>query len=567
MSSTALPPVGTTRDVRLVATPAQLAALLAARAGGSGESPAAMGPACSLEQWRDRIGSADDDSFRIARDLGLPIADLQALAPEPRALARLGAASARRLQALPLAVRDNWLAVAIADPVDSALVNTLGFLCRESIVPLVAPPRLLQEAISRHYDLAQDLDIARQLGLDPEHEMQALAAVEAERYAREVPIVHLVNDLLDEAVLRRASDIHLRPAAGALELLLRVDDQLVPIRRFLRALAPAIVSRIKVLAGMNLAEHRKPQDGRTTHAAADGRVLDLRVSVLPAIHGESVVVRLLDTSQGLKRIDQIGFSPDDRVRLDDIIGRSHGMFLVTGPTGCGKTTTLYAVLQELIHRPINILTIEDPVEYHIDGIQQMQVNRPAGFTFASALRNFLRHDPDVMMVGEVRDGETAGIAVESALTGHLVLSTLHTNSAATAVIRLLDLGVAPYLLRASLAGVMAQRLVRRLCPHCRHPHAPAAHLRESMGAAPGDVFYLSNGCSQCDGSGVHGRRAVYELLIATTDLLTLVREGADAEAIQRQALRDGMQPLTQAGLELARAGEISLEEAFRVRLD
>lgn len=430
----------------------------------------------------------------------------------------------------------------------------------------VATGRGIREAIARCYDQVEDRETVRKLGLDP---LATVADNEAEarRLAREQPVVRLVHDLIADAVVRRASDIHLRPGEHATDVLYRIDDELVPVRSLMRALHPAAVSRIKVLGGMNLAEHRTPQDGRTSFTLDDGTRVDLRISILPTVFGESAVVRLLDSRQSLWDLDQLGLTEADRVRVEDVMARSHGMFLTTGPTGCGKSTTLYAMLLELRKQRINILTIEDPVEFHIADIQQMQVNRAAGFTFASAMRNFLRHDPDVIMVGEIRDRETAGIAVESALTGHLLLSTLHTNTAATTVTRLLDLGVEPYLLRASLLAVMSQRLVRLTCPHCREVEDVSAHMRETLGIHAAEVFYRGRGCVQCEGLGVYGRQAVYELLMMTPRLRELVVPGAEADTIHRVAMEEGMTPITQAAVILARSGAIALAEAWRVRAD
>ena len=404
------------------------------------------------------------------------------------------------------------------------------------------------------------------MGLDPTTQATH-SEVDIDKLAREKPIVRIVTDLITEAVSRRASDIHLRPGQNGLEALFRIDDELVPVRQFMRLLQPAIVSRVKVLASINIADRRRPQDGRTSFILEDGRKIDLRVSVLPAVYGESVVVRLLDTNESLWSLEQLGLSDEDRVRVDDIMERSHGMFLTTGPTGCGKSTTLYAMLLQMRKQRINILTIEDPVEFYIEEIQQMQVNRAAGFTFASAMRNFLRHDPDVIMVGEIRDRETAGIAVESALTGHLLLSTLHTNTAATTVTRLLDLGVEAYLLRVSLVAVMSQRLVRLICAHCRVVETVHQHIREFFGVTDSELFYVGAGCSHCEGLGVHKRRAVYELMVITPRLQALIVPGAQADEINRVAIEQGMVPITQAALKLARAGLISLSEAWRVRAD
>ncbi len=407
----------------------------------------------------------------------------------------------------------------------------------------------------------------RQLGHDPMARTVEATEEEARRLAAEKPVVGLVRDLLTNAAARRASDIHLRPGEDGTDVLYRIDDEMIPVRHLLHALHPAVVSRIKVLANMNLAEHRKPQDGRTTFTMPDGRNVDLRISVLPAVFGESVVVRLLDTLEGLWNLDQLGLTDTDRQRIDDVMSRDHGMFLTTGPTGCGKSTTLYAMLLELRKQRINILTIEDPVEFHIADLQQMQVNRAAGFTFATAMRNFLRHDPDVIMVGEIRDEETAQIAVESALTGHLMLSTLHTNTAATTVTRLLDLGVEAYLLRASLLAVMSQRLVRLTCEHCRQVETADPHMREVLGVGADEVFYSGAGCPLCEGLGVKRRRAVYELMIISPRLRKLIVRDAEADRIHEAAVEEGMVPLTQAAITLARTGVISLAEAWRVRAD
>lgn len=518
--------------------------------------------------WRALGDDATEESFRIAATLGLPLVRLAHLRPDPEATARLTPDVARQLRAVPLRIRNGMIAVAMEDPSVGRVQNVLDFISRERVIPLVASPRDIRAGIARYYDRVEDRDVARQLGIDPESSAAvAGSAQETQRLAKERPVVRIVNALIADAVARRASDIHLRPGEDGTDVLYRIDDELVPVRELLRALHPAVVGRIKVLGDMNLAEHRKPQDGRTSFALEDGRSIDLRISVLPAVFGESVVIRLLDARESLWDLDRIGLSERDRQRIDDVMARSHGMFLATGPTGCGKSTTLYAMLLAMRERRINILTIEDPVEFHIEDVQQMQVNRAAGFTFASAMRNFLRHDPDAIMVGEIRDRETAQIAVESALTGHLLLSTLHTNTAATTVTRLLDLGVEPYLLRASLLAVMSQRLVRTTCPHCRAVETVPPHVRDAFGIAPGETFYAGRGCDRCEGLGVYGRRAVYELMIVTPRLRALIVPGAEADAIHTAAIEDGMVPITQAAIALAREGAIALAEAWRVRAD
>ncbi|MBW8312610.1 MAG: GspE/PulE family protein [Rhizobium sp.] len=520
-----------------------------------------------LEEWLALGDDCTEAHYRQAKTLGIPLVRLGGLAPDASATALIRPEVARRLRVVPLLVRGGNVAVAMEDPGNDETLSTLDFLSRQRVHALLATPRDIRNAIARHYDQVEDRDVARQLGVDPAGATIETSEQEAQRLSREKPVVRIVHGLIAEAVARRASDIHLRPGEHGTDVLYRIDDEMVPVRRIMRSLHPAVTSRIKVLGSMNLAEHRKPQDGRTSFTLDDGREIDLRISVLPAVYGESVVVRLLDTMESLWDLDQLGLTPEDRGRIDDVMSRSHGMFLTTGPTGCGKSTTLYAMLLELRKERINILTIEDPVEFYIDEIQQMQVNRAAQFTFASAMRNFLRHDPDVIMVGEIRDQETANIAVESALTGHLLLSTLHTNTAATTVTRLLDLGVEAYLLRASLLAVMSQRLVRLNCEHCKDVEEVDPHIRAVLGVGANEVFHAGRGCSHCEGLGVFKRRAVYEFMVVTPRIQLLIVPGAEADEIHAAAIEEGMVPLTQAAVNLARQGLISLTEAWRVRAD
>jgi type IV pilus assembly protein PilB len=546
-------------------TPAQLEAFLAAAATGESES--------TLDPLRRDIPALEASHeipgarLEACRRLGIPLLDMERVHAESEAVALMTPARARELRAIPLCMRGALIAVGMENPTDADALTALGFMASRRALPMLLHPVALREAIANHYDRVEDAAVARQLGLDPNRLSAETSQRDAERLAAEKPVVGIVSQMISEAARRRASDIHLRPSAEGADLLFRIDDEMVPVRRFLRALVPAIVSRIKVLANMNLAEHRRPQDGRTSFTLDDGRRIDLRISVLPAIFGESVVVRLLDTRESLKSLDEIGFCEEDRRLVDDLMNRSHGMFLATGPTGCGKSTTLYAMLLELRKQRINVLTIEEPVEFYIDDIQQMQVNRAVGFTFATAMRNFLRHDPDVIMVGEIRDHETADIAVESALTGHLVLSTLHTNTAAATVTRMLDLGVEAYLLRASLLGVLSQRLSRLTCPHCKEEEKVPGWVREALEVGADEVFFAGHGCRHCDGLGVHKRAAVYELLEVTPEIRRLIVPGAEADRIHAQALAQGMRSLTRSAVALARAGRISLMEAYRVRSD
>ncbi|MBK8286919.1 MAG: type II/IV secretion system protein [Ahniella sp.] len=511
--------------------------------------------------WLEDGDDADRGRFDMAIKLGFPIVRVRTFERNP-AQDLMTPERVRAMRVVPMALQRGLVAMAFEDGDNLDALEQLNFILRERVVPVLATPRTIRDAIAQLYDHEQDLAIARQLGLDP---LALQAEHDFERLAREKPVVGLVTDLIAEAVRRRASDVHVRPGERGADVLYRIDDELVPVRRFIRALLPAVVSRVKVLGDMNLAEHRKPQDGRTTITLADGRKVDLRISVMPAVFGESIVIRLLDSSEGLWSVDQLGLTERDRERFNDVMSMSHGIFLTTGPTGCGKSTTLYAMLLELRKQRINILTIEDPVEFFIEDIQQMQVNRAAGFTFANAMRNFLRHDPDVIMVGEIRDRETAAIAVESALTGHLVLSTLHTNSAATTLTRLLDLGIEPYLLRPSLIAVMSQRLARLTCRECMVPEEVEPHVREFLGVGLEEQFHVGEGCPACEGLGVRRRRAVYELLVVSPGIRRLMVAGAEAEAIHRLAVEEGMTPITDAAVAMARSGQISLAEAWRMR--
>lgn len=499
-----------------------------------------------------------------AASLGLPIFEAEEIDIDASVRDLLPAPVSRRLGVLPVSASGQWLAVLMSD-VEAG--HEVEFLVRQRVVPILARPNLINRGLSNQYDRTEDEAMIRNLGLDSRAgvggEVQQL---EAERLSTEQPVVKLVADLIDRAIQRRASDIHIRPGQESFELLYRIDGDLVSVRRFLPALLPAFVSRIKVIGGMNLAEHRVPQDGRASATSGDMTV-DLRISVIPTIHGEAVVIRILNAAFGLRSIAEIGFGTRDEQLFRDILGRSQGMLLVTGPTGSGKSTTLYAAVLECRKQNVNIITVEDPVEAKIEGILQVQINRAAGLSFARTLRNILRHDPDVVMVGEIRDQETAEIAVESALTGHLVFSTLHTNNAATTITRLLDLGVMPYLLKSTLLGVLAQRLARRNCRHCKVPEPVDPHVREVLGVGLGETFWVGQGCPKCDGRGVRGRIGVYELLEVTPDISGLIVPGADANAIHDLAQRQGMTSITRSAVDLARSGVISLQEAFAIRVD
>lgn len=501
-----------------------------------------------------------------ARRFGIPLIAPALLDPDAGALGVLAPAVARRLGALPLVERAGVLAIAVADPARDGMLNQLEFATGRRIAPVLALAAQIEKAIAQHYDFVEDRQMLQALGLSAGIEASSDSLHDVERLSTERPVVRLVYDLINAAVRKKASDIHVRPGAHHVDILYRIDGVLQLARSMDRALLAAVVSRIKVLGTMNIAERRLPQDGRASFAA-NGRVIDLRISVLPTVDGESVVIRLLDTAQSIRKLADLGLGSVDSQRFADLLARSHGMVLVTGPTGSGKSTTLYAAINQIRSSAINVVTVENPVEYHIDGIMQVQINEAIGYTFAKTLRNILRHDPDVVMVGEIRDAETARIATEAALTGHLLLSTLHTNSAATTVTRLLELGVESFLLKSTLLGVLAQRLARRNCPHCLQADTPDAHMVEVMGAKADESFFRSRGCTHCEGSGVAGRVAVYELMPVDAGLRRLIEPHADADAMHSYAVAHGMTTISQHALALARQGAITLAEAFRIHVD
>jgi len=497
----------------------------------------------------------------LVEQLDIAQVNLDAFKVEPQVVQLLPENLARDRRVLPLLVQGETLVVATPNPSDCDLLHLVGFITGKQIEAIQAYDEQLDRAINRFYGAEAALQLPESESHEPELSLHRI-----KQLAEEKPTVRFVDSLLEDAICRRASDIHLRPGKHDVAILFRIDGVLSEIRRIKPGNLAAIVSRIKIIGGMNIAERRLPQDGR--HLVRMGeRSIDLRLSIMPTVHGESVVIRILDTQQSMKNLSQIGFNDSDAERFRALTSHSQGIVLVTGPTGSGKSTTLYAALNGIKDSGVNVITVEDPVEYQIDGIRQIQVKPQIGYTFARALRHILRHDPDVIMVGEIRDQETAMMATESALTGHLVLSTLHTNSAATTVTRLLEIGIAPYLLNASLLGVLAQRLVRRNCPHCLEPEQVPEHVRRAFGLSADEVFYAGRGCEHCHGKGFAGRIAAYELLEVTPALRALIQPAVAAQAIEQQAIADGMRPLTQSALALARDRLISLGEVYRVRLE
>ncbi len=496
----------------------------------------------------------------------MPIVEAAEYEPSESALQALPADMAGRLNVLPLVRHGDVLVLALAAPLDVEQLHLLRFVTQCHLQAILASPDDLRQAIARCYSGQSDTSELESLAIsemeDGSEEEALRVWSEAEALARQAPIVRLVNKLLSDAVARHASDIHIRPGQKTFDVLYRINGTLVLARRLRRALLPPVVGRIKILASMNSSEHRLPQDGRvriTEHQAG----IDLRISIIPSQFGESVVIRVLARAVNLRSLDAIGFEPNDLMRLRDLLRRSMGIVLVTGPTGSGKTTTLYAALQEVAQQNVNIITVEDPIEYEIEHVIQIQVNPAIDFGFPRALRHILRHDPDVILIGEMRDFETAKIAVESALTGHLVFSTLHTNDAPSALVRLIEMGVEPYLIRSAVVGVLAQRLVRTNCPRCRTQEAVEILVPTNLDVGPDEVFWRGAGCDRCHGTGFAGRQAIYELMVMDKQLAQRVDVGVSADVYRDNALASRMFSLVNNGVKLARTGAVSLAEIYR----
>ncbi len=516
-----------------------------------------------LEAVVTRLGMISEDRLvaEMATYSGLDAIGNDAIPASAIDGPNLSLAFLRDMRALPIAADDARVRVAVANPFDPFVVQAFGFMFQRRVERVVARASDIDAGIERLYHghgvAADELDDA----VDDE-DLERLKDL-----VSDAPVIRAVNRLIAAAVDQRASDIHIEPSDDGLTIRFRIDGMLRNAGRLPVAMRAPLVSRIKVTARLNIAERRLPQDGRM-RISVRGHEIDLRVATAPSIHGESVVMRILDRSNLALDFVALGFDPPLIARIREAIARPHGIVLVTGPTGSGKTTTLYAALSELNAEERKLLTVEDPIEYRLPGIIQTQVNPGIGFTFGSALRSFLRQDPDVMMVGEIRDTETAQIAVQAALTGHMILSTLHTNTAAGAVSRLLDMDVEPFLLGSVLTGVLAQRLVRRLCPDCRVPYdldggGPEALAPLLEAQQVGRLFHAV-GCSQCGGSGYSGRIAILEFLSVDRDISRLIVRRADTREILAAAEQSGMRSLAADGLGKAAQGLTTIEEVLRV---
>ncbi len=486
---------------------------------------------------------------------------------------------AKSYKLVPIAVLGNKLFVAMADPMNVLALDDLRTRTKMDIVPMIATERSVNEALSGVHSATGVIDeVMKKAAMDAAEADAAGDSVEVASRQREDidldrlaassedgPVIKIVNLILVQALKDRASDIHIEPAEKSVRLRYRMDGNLVEASGPPKSLQLAIASRIKILAGLNIAERRVPQDGRF-RIRVSGKEVDLRISFLPTVYGEKIVIRILDKGALTGSIDQMGMDEVTLEKFRKAIDAPHGMILVTGPTGSGKTTTLYSVLSELNKPEYNIVTVEDPVEYQLQGINQVAVKADVGLDFSSALRSILRQDPDIVMIGEIRDNETADIAVKAALTGHQVLSTLHTNDAAGAITRLDDMGIEPFLISSSVLLTCAQRLVRRICPNCKEEFHPEPELFERMGLEQqeGDTFFHGGGCDRCKQRGYLGRAAILEVLPVSEAIRRLVIKRASSAVLKNQALSEGMKSLRLAGIDKAREGVTTLEEVWRL---
>ena len=517
--------------------------------------------------------AAEEKIFNIlSHQLNIPYVNLRSVTIDPAVIQKIPATFVSHYKIMPVEIKDNFLIIAMVNPLDVRIVDDLRLLLNIDVKGVLSGEKEINDAIRRYYGVGagtieriiSEQDVFRPAAAEEENVQNVDGAGE------DASIITFVNQVLAEAIKDRATDIHLEPFQDELRVRFRIDGVLyeTQIPEKISLFHPAIVSRLKVMAHLNIAERRLPQDGRIK-LKINGGELDVRISTLPTAFGEAVHIRLLNTRFFLG-LENLGLSSEDRAIIEKVIAQPHGILFVTGPTGSGKTTSLYACLAKINSGAVKIITIEDPIEYQLRGINQMQVVSQIGFSFATALRHMLRHDPDVMMVGEVRDFETAEIAIRSALTGHFVFSTLHTNDAAGAVTRLLDMGIEPFLVSSSLECLIAQRLVRVICSHCKTPVNSAVrteilqHMKQMNLVHPSSDFYEGKGCEACRFTGYKGRTGIYEILIVTEPIRDLILKRASSQEIKQKAVEEGMRSLRHDGLLKVCQGITTITEVMRI---
>ena len=521
------------------------------------------------------IMKLDDILHAMASNLGTEVVSLRDREFSPDLLKTIPANVARMYHCMPVALNNGMLQVALADPLDPAHADEIGFASKRDVQVVVADPAEIEKAVDRYYGQEETEDfskILKELGSDKEIEREVSEAGASddvrlvESQANEAPIVKFVNLVLFQAIQDRASDIHFEPFETEFRIRYRVDGALYEMAPPPKHLALPVISRLKVMSNLNISERRLPQDGRISYTVAN-RQVDLRVSTLPTLFGESVVLRVLDRASVNLDLDTLGFPKYLHDYMAEAVQRPNGILIVTGPTGSGKTTTLYSAMRRVNTIDSKLLTAEDPVEYDIEGIMQVAINEAVGMTFGKALRSFLRQDPDIIMVGEMRDLETAQISIQASLTGHLVLSTLHTNDATGAVTRLIDMGVEPFLISSTLMAVLAQRLVRTICKNCRTPFEPTEEQLTLLNLSAHDlgdkVFHYGRGCSVCNDTGYKGRKGIFELLIISEAIRGLINERAPTIVLRQKAIELGMVPLREDGLRSIFEGDTTIEEVVK----
>lgn len=518
------------------------------------------------------LGYVTQDAINdlLCQQLNIDFVDLRKIEIDDSIARMVGEKVVRKYMLLPFALDDrqaNVIKVAMEDPMNIMAIDDIGIITGMTVQPYLSTHAYISTAIDKLYGKSQANAIAEQFMKEQGSGDDADNAEENKRQedVDNSPVVKLVNNIIEGGVRQRASDIHIEPFEYNVRVRYRIDGVLREIISYDRALYAAIIARLKVISGMDISEKRKPQDGRIT-ITVDRREYDIRVSNLPTVFGEKVVMRLA-SKEGFKRDKKdLGLSPTDLVKFDNILRNPHGIILVTGPTGSGKSTTLYTALSELASDEVNIITVEDPVEANVDNVNQVQVNVKANLTFASALRSILRQDPDIIMIGEIRDGETAEIAVKASITGHLVVSTLHTNSTAASISRLIDMGIEPYLLGDSLVGIIAQRLVRRLCPECKESYEADEEEKRVL-KVPQDEplkLYKACGCEACGNTGYYGRIGVYEIMPISRKIKNLIASGANADEITAQAVTEGMNTLRMSASNYVKQGLTSFSEMMKI---
>ena len=521
----------------------------------------------SLEKALEKLGylTQEDIANTQADALGIPYMDLKDYNVDVTLMEEVPGNLAKKYKALPLLKVGDSLTVAMADPRDIMAIDQLRRSMKVgAIVPVLATEERIQNILDEYYGIAGSLeDIVKAVDRDKFTEIEDKDLAEA---AEETPIIKLVNYIILQAVKDKVSDIHIEPELELSRVRYRIDGMLHEANNIPKKLHRAVVSRIKILSQLDIAESRIPQDGKV-RMRVSGADLDIRVSTFPTIHGENVVMRLLMKSSVLLGLKELGFASRYLEGFNKLIRKPNGIILVTGPTGSGKTTTLYAALSTINSIEKNIITVEDPVEYELPLIRQMQVNPKAGITFATGLRSILRQDPDIIMVGEIRDLETAEVAIQAALTGHLVFSTLHTNDASSALTRLVDMGVEPFLISSSVIGILAQRLVRLICNNCKEKYTPPPEVLKDLGLESKIDFYRGKGCEECKGTGYSGRSGIYELLILDEEIRKLVESKKSSDEIKKKAREKGMVFLREDGLERVTSGLTSPEEVLRVTME